>query len=176
MQPLKSMTLKHARVFFIFTLFLCSIASCEKDDICVDGDTPLLVIRFYDIQDTAVTKPASGLRVIGIGQGDPVNTFSDRSDTDSIAIPLRITGEETSFVFILDSADEEEVETGNRDTLRFSYSPEEVFISRACGYVMNFNGLEASASASDTVPWVQQIQVVAPDVTNQLSPHVKIFH
>ena len=24
------------------------VSACEKDDICVDGDTPLLVITFYD--------------------------------------------------------------------------------------------------------------------------------
>lgn len=170
------MTLKPAQVFLMFTLLLSGFAGCEKDDICVDGDTPMLVIRFYDIQDTAVAKPAAGLRVIGIGQGDPVNTFSDRSERDSIAIPLRVTQTETSFVFILNSADEEGEETGNRDTLRFTYSPEEVFVSRACGYVMNFNSLEASSSGSDTLPWVQQVQVISPDVTNQLSPHVKIFH
>lgn len=170
------MTLKYTQVFLIFTLLVFCLSGCEKDDICVDGDTPMLVIRFYDIQDTAVAKPAAGLRVIGIGQGSPVNTFADRSSRDSIAIPLRITQSETEFVFILNSADTDGEETGNRDTLRFTYTPEEVFISRACGYVMNFKALEASTSGSDTIPWVQQVQVVTPDVTNQLSPHVKIFH
>ena len=34
-------------VRFLLLLFLI-LLSCEKDDICVDGDTPHLIIRFYD--------------------------------------------------------------------------------------------------------------------------------
>ena len=33
-----------------------AISACEKDDICVDGDTPLLIIRFYDAADSATLK------------------------------------------------------------------------------------------------------------------------
>jgi hypothetical protein len=162
-------------VVFLILLFLVCCGSCEKDDICVDGDTPLLVIRFYDIQDTTVLKAATDLRVYGVGQTSTVNTFSDRSSTDSIAIPLRITAEETEFVFILDSAGDDGEETGNLDTLRFSYEPDEVFISRACGYVVQFDSLQATQPADNNL-WIQDIRIANPNVVNQASAHVKIFH
>jgi hypothetical protein len=161
-------------MLLIIVLLLCSWA-CEKDDICVDGDTPLLIIRFYDIADTTELKRVPSLRVIGLGQSTVVNTFNDRTATDSIAIPLRISNTNTDFIFIRNSADEEGVETGNIDTLRFNYETREVFISRACGYVVNFDNL-AGDLPSDASPWVQNLSIVNPNVQNQSSAHVKIFY
>jgi hypothetical protein len=162
-------------VVFLILLFLVCCGSCEKDDICVDGDTPLMVIRFYDILDTTVLKAAPVLRVVGLEQNSVVNTFQDRTSTDSIAIPLKILEADTEFIFILNSAGEDGDETGNRDTLRFSYQRREVFISRACGYVINFDSLQAVAP-SDTDPWIQEIDIANPNVMNQASAHVKIYH
>ena len=104
---------------------------CEKDDICVDGDTPLLIIRFFDSENPENPKSVNRLRVAGLGREQAVGTFSDRATLDSIAIPLRPGETQTTFIMILDSADEEELETGNRDTVRFDYETREVFISRA---------------------------------------------
>lgn len=169
----RTMTCPKAMLLIILLIWSCW--ACEKDDICVDGDTPLLVIRFYDITDTAELKPAPGLRVIGLGQNTVVNTFNDRSSRDSIAIPLKISDSLTDFIFILNSADEDGQETGNADTLRFNYETREVFISRACGFVMNFENL-TGVLPSDSSPWVQDLSVENPNVQNQSSAHVKIFH
>ena len=158
-------------IFLSALLFL----HCEKDDICVDGDTPLLVIRFYDAENTTEFKQVTNLRVIGLGQENPVATFADRSSIDSIAIPLRINEPNTGFALILDSADENDVETGNIDTLTFSYTTKEVFISRACGFVANYEDLTQQLSA-DTDNWIQNIEIVSSLVQTQDSAHVKIFH
>ncbi len=160
-------------LIIIFGAFL--ISACEKDDICVDGDTPLLILRFYDAQDTANFKSVTTLRIIGEGQDNPVNTFSDRSTTDSVAIPLRADQSATQFFLILNSADEDDLETGNIDTLSFAYTVEEVFVSRACGFVANFNDLNPQLTAGSE-NWIQSIEVVDTTVTNQFSAHVKIFH
>ena len=168
-------TLKKIIPLLLAVLFISGFLACEKDDICVDGDTPLLIVRFYDINDTTLLKPATSLRVIGLGQGNPVNTFTDRSSTDSIGIPLKIDAAQTDFVFILDSATENDAETGNIDTLRFSYASREVFVSRACGFVVNYDNL-TSGPPSDGTPWIQDIRIVNPTVQNQTSAHVKIFY
>lgn len=162
-------------LLLIILLGILFFAACEKDDICVDGDTPFLIIRFYDQQNPESVKSVSSLRILGLGQGSPVNTFTDRTDTDSIAIPLRPNQPDTQFIFILDSADEEEVETGNKDTLSFLYSTEEVFVSRACGFIANYAELNASITG-DTLNWIQSIEITNPTVTKQDSAHVKIYH
>ncbi len=162
--------------FFILVLVLTmAFGACEKDDICVEGDTPLLILRFYDITDTSATKAVPSLRIIGIGNGAPVNTFSDRSSRDSVAIPLRINQGNTQFLLINNSAGDEGAESGNIDTLQFDYETEEVFISRACGFVANYNQLSDSL-VTDTDNWIQNIEITLPSVNSQQQAHVKIYH
>lgn len=161
--------------FIIFLLFV-SILACEKDDICVEGDTPLLILRFYDATDTSLLKTVTDLRIVGIGNGDPVDTFTDRSTTDSVAIPLRVNFENTEFQLIINSEDNTDgIETGNIDTLRFNYINQEVFISRACGFVANFDELEENLT-TDNDNWIDSIDIVDTLISSQLNAHVKIFH
>lgn len=159
----------------LFFLLLSGAMGCEKDDICVDGDTPLLIIKFYDIEDPETLKAVNNLRVIGLGKEDPVDTFADQSTLDSIALPLRAEEEETTFVLILDSDEEDGIETGNADTLQFSYETLGAFVSRACGFVANYENLD-SRLEPDTLNWIQNIEVLIPSVKTQDTTHVSIFH
>jgi hypothetical protein len=161
-------------LFITGFLILCAWA-CEKDDICVDGDTPLLVVRFYDANDTSQLKTVTKLRVTGLGQTSQVDTFKDRTTLDSISLPLRTDTDETSFILIFDSASKDGAETGNPDTLRFTYNTSNVFVSRACGFVTNYDNL-ATTPPSDSQPWIQSISIVNPSVQSQTAAHVKIYH
>jgi hypothetical protein len=164
--------------FLLIISMVIYVSSCEKDDICVDGDTPLLVIRFYDITDTTASKDVPSLRIKEVILNSAVNTFTDRSSSlDSIGIPIRSDATTTSFAFITNSADDADTgeETGNIDTLTFSYTTREAFISRACGFVMNFDNLSVSLPASAN-NWIQDIKVVQESVENSDNVHVKIYY
>ncbi len=163
------------RILLLVILVVISITACEKDDICVDGDTPLLIIRFYDNDNPGELKAVPNLRVAGLGQSFTVDTFADRTSSDSIAIPLRINEANTGFVLISDSADEDDLETGNIDTLTFEYNTLEVFISKACGYIANYDDLGELLTV-DTENWIQNIEIVTPIIQQQDSAHVKIYH
>nr|WP_297786622.1 DUF6452 family protein [uncultured Allomuricauda sp.] len=163
---------------------LVYVSSCEKDDICVDGDTPLLVIGFYDIEDTAAFKTVSSIRVINMDIDSIItndsygDAFNDRSNiADSILVPLRSNATTTMYQIISDSADdsETELETGNIDTLTITYDLGEAFISRACGFVTNYNNISISVTEGSE-NWIQDISVVQPNVENTNNIHVKIFH
>ena len=163
------------RILLLVLIVIISFIACEKDDICVDGDTPLLIIQFYDIENPSELKAVPNLRVIGLGQSSTVNTIADRTSLDSIALPLRINEANTGFILISDSADEDDLETGNNDTLTFDYSTLEIFISRACGYIANYDGL-GELLTPDSENWIQNIELVTPLIQQQDSAHVKIFH
>ncbi len=165
---------------FPILLFLAIVqfSSCEKDDICVEGDTPLLVIGFFDFGDTLVAKTVPSLRIVEVELNSVVNTTTDRTNNvDSLAIPLRIASSSTSFAFITNSADDDStgLETGNIDTLTFNYDVREQFISRACGFVANFNGLDTTRQVNAT-DWIRRISLVDTTITNSNAIHVKIFH
>ena len=162
---------------YLLTLFLVVLFSfgCEKDDICVDGDTPLLVIVFRDTADTTLAKAVNSLRVIAVGNENPVTTITDRSPLDSIAIPLDLEAGFTEYVFIADSADENEMETGNPDTIRFTYTVTPDFVSRACGFVGRYEGVTIDVTP-DTLNWIEETEIRIPDIIKQDSAHVAIFH
>lgn len=166
-------------LYVLIGLMLCltlGFQSCEKDDICVEADTPLLVITFFDAESPAEEKNVTRLRVLGLGQEEVVNTFSDRANLDSIAIPLRANASQTGYVFIFQSeSGEDGEETGNRDTLYFDYTAKEVFASRACGFVVQYEGLQAQTNA-DGDNWIDSIEIKQDSVTTSESAHVSIFH
>lgn len=166
-------------IIFIASL-LVHVSSCEKDDICVEGDTPPLVIGFFDAADTSAFKSVPSLRIRAIDNDSilKTDTFSDRSNSsDSLFVPLRIDGTSTTYEFIIDSADDETTgdETGTIDVLNFTYETREVFISRACGFVANYNGLAVEQPTNGT-NWIQDITIVQQTVENSNTIHVKIFH
>ncbi len=153
------------------------ISSCEKDDICVGEEIPLLVIEFFDNDVTEETaKAVKKLRVLGEGKVDAVNPKTDRTDLKSIKLPLRSNENSTAFNLISNSADDDNnVETGNTDTLTFNYDKKEVFVSRACGYVIHYENL-SHILQTDTDNWIKKIEIKETLVENQAITHVKIFH
>ena len=156
------------------------VSSCEKDDICVEGDTPLMVIGFFNIDDTTAAKRVSSIRIRSIDIDSVLSnaSFSDRSNSpDSLQVPLRSNATTTMYQIISNSADDDETdqETGNIDTLSISYELGEAFISRACGFVVNYNNITVTVPES-AENWIQDIKVVQPNVQNTDSIHVKIFH
>ncbi|MEQ8219775.1 MAG: DUF6452 family protein [Arenibacter sp.] len=161
-----------------------SFGACEKDDICIDGDTPLLVIRFYDVDNPTVLKKVTKFRIVGVGQNTTVTTVSDRTDSDSIAIPLKVTEKTTGFYFISNSSNVETtdsggetvtVEGGDLDTLYFNYNRIDKFVSRACGYIANYEDLSSDLK-TETDNWIKDIEIVTPLVENSTAAHVKIYH
>jgi len=168
------------KVIGILLVGLVLFLACEKDDICVDGDTPLLVIRFYDIDDTTALKKVPKLRVFGVGKDITVNTFTDRTDLDSINIPLRIIENSTSFNFVLNSADTsstDTTDTGNLDEITFNYELSDEYVSRACGFIATYNGVSETLTP-DTDNWIKRIEFITTDINLETinTAHVKIYH
>lgn len=162
---------------FLFLSLICLLANCEKDDICVAGDTPLLVVGFYDYEDTASLKEVPSLRIRALGFDTSPTTFTDRSDQDSIGIPLQVNMTSTSFIFISNSASDEDsgTETGIIDTLTFNYNVEEDFVSRGCGFVGNYADLDTTRNVFST-DWIKRITITESSVNSSNQVHVKIFH
>ena len=174
--------MKKVLPLLILLLFLIYGASCERDDICVEGDTPLLVIGFFDVDDTLNFKSVASFRLRAVDNDSVLNNstdyeFSDRATVnDSILVPLRIAENSTRFEFIINSADDETgLETGTVDTLDLSYVVNSEFISRACGFIANYDELQIDQVVNGS-NWIQDISIVTPNIerTNQI--HVKIFH
>lgn len=149
---------------------ILAFSACEKDDICVDADTPSLVLRFYDIADTTEFKDVQNLIVRGLTPSGAQDTITN-SALDSIVLPLRVNQNSTSFTLSRQTS----IDDINIDTITFTYVPEEIFISRACGYIVNFDELQTTVAQDDSV-WIQETRIITPLIENTASAHVKILH
>ncbi len=169
--------MKKLQILCIILLGIISFSACEKDDICVDGDTPLLVINFYDKDDTTNLKQVTKLRIVGANKEFPYQNanFMDRTDVDVVDIPLIANETSTTFALIQNSADVEEAETGNIDVVTFNYTTKEVFVSRACGFIINYENLTQELTA-DTDNWIQEVKIEETLIEKSDIVHVKIFH
>lgn len=164
-------SLQRFAAFLLFFLLL----GCEKDDICVDGNTPHLIIRFYDKENPELTKSVTTLRITGEGLSDPLSTVN-RITTDSIAVPLRSSENNTVFSFISDSGDNGDgMEMGITDVIRFDYQTREVFVSRACGYIANYDDLNVMVTM-DGDDWIDAVEITNTTIADEVAAHIKIYH
>ena len=183
----------------ILVLLIIVIAnfSCERDDICAESTptTPQLIVRFFNVANQENTKTVTDLRVYGVddlGEATVIPEF-DVVDTDSIALPLRTNANETTFILHRDYAiddndtpddDTDDFETGNPDVVTVSYTTEQVYVSRACGFKTIFNDIvfsieqEIEDPDDDLGNWLQQFIITATNntVEDETAAHITIFH
>ncbi len=159
-------------ILFLVLALVLSFSSCEKDDICIDPITPNLIIRFYDNTDANTLKSVANLQ---IKNTDIDSIFTDNIvATDSITIPLNAFAENTTYQLTINSTD---TNTANSDTLKISYTREDVFVSRSCGFKTIFKDVSLSVT-SDTNNWIKSALFIDDTnaILNETQAHVKILH
>jgi Family of unknown function (DUF6452) len=162
----------------LFNLFaiIFLISSCEKDEICIEEVTPLLIIRFYDNENPEEFKVVSNLRIEIEGIEGEFDNESVSTFTDSISIPIKVTDDLTKFKLILNGNDADDT-NDNEDIFNLNYAREDLYVSRSCGFKTLFFDAKTSLE-SDNDNWIISIETVnnPQDILNQQSAHVKIFH
>jgi hypothetical protein len=159
-----------------------SFSSCEKDDIC-DANTvttPRLVISFYDVTNSAILKNTTNLKITGEGMTDGV-VFNGSSliNGSTVSIPLKTNADATTFRFILNSGNTNTALV-NEDILKFNYTREELFVSRACGFKTEYTldplaPYVLSDAAIGDEKWIQYIAVKNSIIANENEIHLEIY-
>ena len=137
------------------------MASCQKDDFCIDPITPDLVIRFYDNTDPENYKSVSELTVWAEGK-EVLENYNNIS-TDSLAIQLDPAEDFTIYHLSLN---------GVEDHITINYLRNEVFVSRSCGYKYNFTELDLTNVSNN---WILNTEITNQTVENE-TEHIKILH
>ncbi len=147
---------------------------CQRDDICsaATQTTPMLLISFFDVEDPGTAKPATNLLVREIFYD---TIIYNRVNASEIRIPLRVDSGTTEYDFILNAPAEEATDESNAARLTFSYDPDEIYVSRACGFKVNFRNLIVGFSPENSA-WISSITVVEENIENETSAHVHIYH
>ncbi|OBX26946.1 hypothetical protein A9996_02465 [Gelidibacter algens] len=155
--------------------------SCERDDICASATptTPHLIVRFYDIDDRSETKT---VRRMVVKEENTSKFIVDDKTLDSIVLPLRIDVLDnlntTRFEIKRDidfETDSDPNTVSNTDILEVTYTPELIYVSRACGYKSIFNDVIASRD-SDPNNWIIDVEVINTTINNENAAHINIYH
>lgn len=163
--------MKIIKLLFSAFLLLVLLGGCQRDDLCPGTTpvTPLLQIEFYDREDLTRLKAVQNLIVHAVGEED---TLLGPQTTNSIQIPLRTDQNFTAYRFIRNSGNSE---TQNIDTITFTYSPSPEYLNRACGFIVNYRGIDAS-NHQDGDTWIQSQIIQQQDVENETSTHIYLIH
>ncbi|MFT4612551.1 MAG: hypothetical protein ACJA1H_001501 [Glaciecola sp.] len=175
---------------FSFIVIIAIVTwSCERDDICAEATptTPRLIIRFYDINNPNNLKQVRQLEVDGLNISNVPNSETPivtRSNTDSINLPLNFQEEvETSTRFLLerdaDYADNEDLtDDSNSDIITITYTPEFVYVSRACGYksIFNLDLDDPVTRETDDNIWTTSFEIINFTIENENAAQIKIYH
>lgn len=150
--------------FILIFLFIISITSCERDDICIDEITPNFTIRFYDSENPTEFKSVAGLKV------KLLNTTIDTIlvSGDSIQLPI-LNSIDTTVYSLTNSDNTSEIST---DFITLIYDSNEVFVGRSCG----FKSVYDNVIYENTENWINDFQIVTESIQNETAAHVKIFH
>ena len=173
----------------ILLLSLMTISGCQRDDICPESTdtTPLLIIRFFDVEDPEEFKSPQNLGINEEGNEEFVfiRNANDRDQIveyrtftgDSLAIPLRTDNDQTIFEFTVNNTEAgEENEIKNTDVVTFTYGRNEEYINRACAYKVNYVGLKVNFEAGeDGSNWISEIDIEQVNIQDQNQAHVSIY-
>ena len=168
--------MKHLlKIALIFILILAQL-SCERDEICLEDITPKLIVRFYNANNPNELKSVLGLTVNIEGIDGEYSNETITSLTDSIAIPLKVAEAKTRFVLTIPVETDEGTED-NIDTIELTYSQQDIFVSRSCGYKTVFNDAQISLINDDN-NWIQDVESksVPLEIIDENLAHVKIYH
>lgn len=178
--------LKHLKVhqnikLLVSLLTMVILIGCERDDICaaVTPTTPHLIVRFYNINARSELKTVRRMTVTAEDNLKPI--VNDKT-TDSIVLPLKVdalgTMNTSRFVIKKDidfDADENPITNSNADIIEISYTPELIYVSRACGYKSVYNDLIAGLD-TDQDNWIIDIEVINTTINNEDAAHINIYH
>lgn len=144
--------------------------ACEKDDICLSSVTPKLILRFYDAANPSTLKSVQNISVWVQGK-DTLSNYKS-ANLDSIAIPLNTNASQTVYNIKKNSVNGNIV-NNSTNQLTITYTTEDVYVSRSCGFKTIFNTVTITASNG----WVQSFTPsTLTTINNETKAHVKIFH
>jgi hypothetical protein len=170
---------------FIYSFIVFATWSCERDDICAESTltTPHLIIRFYDINAPEELKDVRNLSIRGYDtEGNELEDIVTNQSTDSLVLPLRFQnqGENTISRFILEkdtdfALDSDPLTESNIDIITVNYSPQFVYVSRACGYKSIFTNVSVNLE-TDGNNWIFGSEILTTTIENETQAHIILRH
>ncbi|GJH39469.1 hypothetical protein RCZ04_00190 [Capnocytophaga sp. HP1101] len=152
----------------LLLITLLGAVGCESDDLCDHSvNTPRLVVRFYNQNNTRTPFSVANLTVYGEGNTTPLVS---NSTLDSLALPLKLESPTTYLFQTVVSGT-----TTSTATLTLTYNSEQSFVSKACGIKITYNTLSATIQDANT-SWLKGLNLKNTTVDNEKRAHIHLYH
>lgn len=182
------------KLICLLLVFTFGLSSCEKDDICDPNTptTPRLVISFFEVKTPTLAKNVTNLKVIGLNMKQGIVFNKTSTDTiqkyltnaNTVSIPLKPDADTVTYSFIFDSGNPNPAAV-NTDVIKFNYTRQNVYVSRACGFKTVFTLNEQSivppsTPFEQTDPtndglWMQRVIVTQSNINSENEVHIKVL-
>lgn len=141
----------------LITLFgILSFQSCEDDDVCVGEGTPNMTVVFRDILNDQNLKDTLTIYSADNQNFENAVLIYDKTFTDSIKLPLGGLNSTKTYFKIQRRSNE------ISDTLIVDHQTNSEYVSKACGFRINYSNLNYSSSQN-------HIQYLIPSESNQIT-------
>lgn len=159
--------------FYILSFLTLTFVACEKNDLCdgADVQTPRLHIALRNQFDVEAPKVAPYITAYIPGYQD---TLKFVSKTD-LLLPLESQLSQTKWVLTLYNSNQADRTIVGVDSLTFLYIPENIYISRACGFKTNYSAFSHQRTQT-AGSWIQGVNTLTTNLTNENNIHLEFFY
>ncbi|WP_372473602.1 DUF6452 family protein [Capnocytophaga sp. ARDL2] len=154
-------------------LSLFTIFSCEKNDLC-DGEsqTPRFRIELHDLFAPENKKAAKIIRMYFAD----TEQYIEYKNTPTLYIPLspvQNSAEWTLKLYDVTSSNEE-ILLGEEQFL-FTYTPKNIYISKACGFRTQFEAFSYQRKQNNT-QWIRGLDLTTNTISNETDTHFILYY
>ena len=171
--------MKQIKIILV-VLLSASLMTCERDDLCPEATptTPSMLVGFFNNEVPESPKNVFDLVVAGIDNDTSLPGYT-LVDTDNIILPLKTDTNQTQYVLISDTVVDSDgiITGGNDDIITITYTREDVYVSRACGYKTIFKNVNVTVEP-DTDNWIQVAIPINDNLTieDETTIHYFFYH
>ncbi len=158
---LRAIIRKIFRIILTGIMIPVMLQACEEE--CTHKPRSLAGVDFHSfVNGIDEQRPVDSLSVSGLGREDSL-LYSNSRNILSISLPMNGSAEEAGFIFVFNN---------ETDTIWLSYKVIPWFLSQECGFVLNFELLEARHTTSI----VDSVVIVTREITSFDETNIRIYH
>lgn len=135
-------------IFYFIPLLLALVACNQEDDICTEGGTPRMKVKFK--KDGKLYKPDS-LTVQIVLNKDTLMVMNNIKKPDSVMVPLKVNGDGFTDILVNINPDR----TAPQSNVKIKYTETSEYVSPGCGIRKLYDNVSAEVTQPNQVKSVE---------------------
>jgi len=136
-------------IFFILPVFVIFFACNQESDICTEGGTPRMKIKFKK-SGKLFTVDSLTMSVLA-SDSDTINVLTNAKKVDSVLVPMKINGD--GFTDILVKVNPNS--NINYSKIHVEYDEKLEYVSPGCGMRKLYDNISANLKKSDSITSIE---------------------